>query len=63
MINSILKLQNGFTKEFSFNIMDFSWIRKLLWSASGGVCFWQCKGINYITLDNKQVALRIITIT
>jgi outer membrane protein assembly factor BamA len=53
-----LRYMNGFTKELSIQYYGLYLDKDLKWSASGGFGFGQVKELNYITLDNKLVALR-----
>lgn len=53
-----LRYMNGFTKEISLQYYGLFLDKSMQWSASGGFGFGKLKELNYITVDNKLVALR-----
>ncbi len=52
-----LKFTDGFTKEISLKYYGLYLDKKMQWSASAGVSVGNVKEVNYMTLDNKDVAL------
>ncbi len=53
-----LKITNGFTKELSLQYYGLFLDKEMLWSANMGISSGKIKEINYITMQNKQVALQ-----